>query len=379
MDLNDARKKIDELDDQLTKLFIQRMELSKEIALTKEKNGLPIGSPQREREIVVAETAKMPETVKSLGKQFYETLFSLSKAYQMRVAKRSSAVSNVISNALAKKSVFPTSSTVACQGVLGAYSQIAADKMIDICDITYFKDFDGVFSAVENGLCRYGVLPIENSSVGSVNAVYDLMLKHKFYIVKAVKLRINHFLLAKKGVELSEVREVFSHEKAIGQCSEILRSLGVKITVCENTAMAAKMVAESSRRDIACISSPECAAIYDLDILRRDIQDCGNNWTRFILIGKNPEIFDDATKISIMVNLPHEAGSLNGVLSRFSTLGLNLTKLESRPIPDSSFEFAFYFDFEGNVKNNDVQSIISDLDNTCQKFVFLGNYAEKRG
>lgn len=376
MELKDARQKIDALDDKLTELFIKRMELSKQIAEIKQKQGLAINNISREREIIIKETEKMPEEIMSFGKQFYENLFSVSKAYQSRQIEANSPSLDIIKNAISQTGEFPKSSSVACQGVFGAYSQIAVDKMIDICNITYFKDFDAVFSAVENGFCRYGVLPIENSSVGSVNAVYDLMLKHKFYIVKAIKLRISHNLLAKKGVDVSQIKEVYSHEKAISQCSKILKELGVKVTVCENTGVAAKMVETSDRNDVACISSLDCASIYNLNVLKTNVNDVNNNYTRFILISKKPEIYFEASKISIMVALKHEAGSLNSVLGKFSTLGLNLTKLESRPMPESPFEFAFYFDFEGNAKKQQVQALISDLDNSCQKFVFLGNYSE---
>ncbi len=379
MELKDIREKIDQINSQMTELFIERMKLSKLVAEEKSKNGLPINNFQRERQIVVDETAKMDEEIVSYGKQFYENLFALSKAYQSKNMTASSKMIEEIKAVLGKNQVFPNRATVACQGVLGAYSQIAADKMIDVCDILYFKDFDGVFTAVEKGMCRYGVLPIENSSVGSVNAVYDAMLKHNFYIVKAFKLMINHYLLAKPGVKIEDVKEIYSHEKAISQCSELLKKLGIKATVCENTAVAAQMVASSDRKDIACISSIECAEIYNLSILLSNVQNSETNFTRFILISKNLEIYDDASKISVMVNLKHEAGSLNNILSRFSALGLNLTKLESRPIPESAFEFAFYFDFEGSLVKEHVQNIISELENSCPRFEFLGSYNERIG
>lgn len=378
MDLTEVRKQIDGIDEELTRLFVKRMELSKEVAEIKKKNGLNVLNSERERRIVISETSKMPDDVKLFGKQFYQGIFGLSKAYQSRTVQAESETLKAVKNALKDGyTPFPDSATVACQGVLGAYSQIAADKLIPLASVTYFKDFNGVFSAVEKGMCKYGILPIENSSVGSVNAVYDLMLKHKFYIVKAVKLRVSHCLLAKKGVKESDVKEVFSHEKAIEQCSEILKKLNVKITVCENTAVASRMVAESDRKDIACISSRECADIYGLDILKTNVHDSENNYTRFILISKDLEIIEGADKISIMANLKHEAGSLNNVLNRFSAQGLNLTKIESRPIPTSVFEFAFYFDFEANVTHPDVQGLISELEGACEKFVFLGSYPEK--
>lgn len=378
MDLKDARLQIDAIDEQMTRLFVERMNLSKNIAEIKAKEGLNVLNSERERAIVLEETAKMPEELRVFGKQFYNNLFSISKAYQSRTVQGDSSTLNTIREALKEGySTFSESAMVACQGVLGAYSQIAADKLVKLANVVYFKDFNGVFNAVEKGMCRYGVLPIENSSVGSVNAVYDLMLKHKFYIVKAVKLRIDHCLLARKGVSIGEIKEVYSHEKAIEQCADYLKKLNVKVHICENTAVASRMVASSDRRDIACISSRECAGIYGLSILDSNVNDNGNNYTRFILISKDLEVLEGANKISIMANLKHEAGSLNNLLNRFSAEGLNLTKLESRPIPTSVFEFAFYFDFEGNIAHPEIQGLIAELENACERFVFLGSYSEQ--
>lgn len=378
MELKELRNQIDKIDDELTKLFIERMKLSREVAEEKLKNNLPTNNMAREREIVIHETSKMDDDIKCFGKQLYQTLFSTSKAYQSRFIEGSSKMLTKIKQSISNGvKPFPDSSSVACQGVFGAYSQIATDKMFSVANVTYFKDWDGVFNAVEKGLCRFGVLPIENSSVGSVNEVYDLMREHKFYIVKALKLKISHNLLAPKGVKLNDIKEIISHEKAISQCSEFLKSKDVKVTICANTALAAKTVAESGRKDVACISSKECAQIYNLDVLATDVNDTDNNYTRFIAISKDLEVYENANKISIMVTLPHESGSLNALLNSFSTLNLNLTKLESRPLVGSSFEFAFYFDFEANVLHHDVQNLIAELDNTIDKFVFLGSYEER--
>ena len=150
----------------------------------------------------------------------------------------------------------------------------------------------------------------------------------------------------------------------------------MKITRCDNTALAAKLVAERKEKGVACISSRECAGIYGLKVLKTEVQDNNDNYTRFIALTKKLEIYEGAKKISILVSLPHETGSLNKLLNRFSTLGLNLTKLESRPIGPSPFEFAFYFDFEGDIRRTEVLNLIAELDNTCDKFVFLGGYEE---
>ncbi len=241
----------------------------------------------------------------------------------------------------------------------------------------YFNSFEGVFNAVEKGLCQYGILPIENSSYGSVGTVYDLMRNYNFHIVKSIRLRINHSLLAKPGTKLKDVKEIFSHEQAIGQCGEFLKTLkDVKITICENTARAAKMVAESERDDVAAICSRDCMELYGLESLNNNIQVSDNNYTRFICISKNLEIYPGANKISLMLTLPHRPSSLYHMIAKFAALGVNLTKLESRPVPGSDFEFMFYFDMEASVYSPELVNLLGQLENQPELFVFLGSYSE---
>lgn len=376
--IQELRGNIDTIDDQIAKLFVERMSVAKEIGKLKAESNKVVADGVREREIINRVTKDMPEEIKLYGKQMFDELFSLSKAYQTRFVLQNSKLISEVRKVLEEgMEVFPNSATVACQGVAGAYSQIATDRMFPIADILYFKDWDAVFKAVEKGLCDFGVLPIENSNAGSVNAVYDLMRKHNFYIVKSIKLRIQHYLLAKSGTETKDVKEIITHEQAVSQCSEFIKTLGnVKITVCENTAKAAELVADSERTDVACICSHDCAGIYGLSILEPNVQNNENNYTRFIAIQKKLKIYENADKISIMANLPHEAGSLNKVLNRFASLGLNLTKLESRPMSNTSFEFAFYFDVTAKIEQVEVQNLLAELEKSCDKFVFLGAYTE---
>ena len=376
--IQELRGNIDAIDDQIAKLFAERMSVAKEIGKLKAESNKVVADGVREREIINRVTKDMPEEIKLYGKQMFDELFSLSKAYQTRFVLQNSKLISEVRKVLEEgMEVFPNSATVACQGVAGAYSQIATDRMFPIADILYFKDWDAVFKAVEKGLCDFGVLPIENSNAGSVNAVYDLMRKHNFYIVKSIKLRIQHYLLAKSGTETKDVKEIITHEQAVSQCSEFIKTLGnVKITVCENTAKAAELVADSERTDVACICSHDCAGIYGLSILEPNVQNNENNYTRFIAIQKKLKIYENADKISIMANLPHEAGSLNKVLNRFASLGLNLTKLESRPMSNTSFEFAFYFDVTAKIEQVEVQNLLAELEKSCDKFVFLGAYTE---
>lgn len=377
--LEELRKKIDTLDDEIAKLYLERQSVVKEIGEEKARNRTAVADPSREKQIIARVTKSADDEQKIYLKRMFETIMETSRAYQRRLVAPVSPLADELRRVLMEgKKYFPVSSTVACQGVEGSYSSIAADKLFEIADITYFRNFEGVFQAVEKGLCDYGVLPIENSAVGSVNAVYDLMKKHRFYIVRSIKLKVCHHLLAKKGVKISDIKEIFSHEQAIGQCAEYLQKFAkdVKITACPNTAVAAEKVAASDRTDVACISSRNCADLYDLGILDGNIQDNDSNYTRFICISKNLQVFAPAGKISIMMTLPHESGSLNRVLNKFSTLGLNLTKLESRPLPGTDFEFMFYFDFEGQIENSDTLALIAELDRGSEQFFFLGSYYE---
>ncbi|MFA6865884.1 MAG: prephenate dehydratase domain-containing protein, partial [Clostridia bacterium] len=339
-----------------------------------------INDPFREKNIINRVTSEVDADIKVYTKHLFDTIFDTSKAYQSQLMNLDSNISNTIKAILAKGQLkFPDSATVACQGVQGSYSSLACEKLFAISDITFFKNFEGVFNSVEKGLCKYGILPIENSSVGSVNAVYDLMKKHNFYIVRSIKLPIDHHLLTKNKIAIKDIKEVVSHEQALSQCSEFLSQLkDVKITVCDNTATAAQMVANSSSTNIACISSGLCSDLYGLTKLANSIQNSDNNYTRFICISKELEIFKNSNKTSIMVTIPHESGSLNKLLSKFTTLGLNLTKLESRPLASSNFEFLFYFDFEGDVTDIGVLNLLADLDNRSQQFTYLGSYNEVR-
>src|SRR5699024_3419368 len=311
-------------------------------------------------------------------KFLYNTIFDISRSYQQRRLHRGGELGNRIARAIEETpKTFPRQAVVACQGVEGAYSQQACDKLFALPSIMYFKRFEGVFQAIESGLCRYGVLPIENSSYGSVTEVYDLMRRYRFSIVRSVRLKIDHRLVARPGATLSSIREIVSHEQAIGQCSAFLKTLkDVKITVCENTAMAAQMVSQSGRDDIAAISSPACAGLYGLRVLKSDISDSDSNFTRFICISKELESYPSADKVSLMLNVPHRPGALYGMIARFAALGLNLTKLESRPIAGTDFEFMFYFDLDASVYDEAALGLLCELDEGPEAFTYLGSYSE---
>ena len=378
MDLNQTRQEINTIDAQLAELFKKRMNLALEVAKTKKKANLPVRNAAREKEILHAVSEAVGEPLDGYARILFNTLFDLSRSYQSNYLSGGSDLADRIKRALDETpDLFPKKAVVACQGVEGAFSQAAAEKLFEVPGAMFFTSWEGVFNAVEKGLCQYGVLPIENSLLGSVGAVYDLMKHYNFHIVKSIRLRVAHSLLAKPGTRLKDVREIFSHEQAIGQCGAFLKSLGdVKITICENTAGAAKAVADSGRADIAAISSIDCADIYGLESLKNNIQENDNNYTRFICISKNLEIYPGADKISLVLSVPHKPSSLYRMIARFAALGVNLTKLESRPIPGSDFEFMFYFDMEASVYMPELINLLSQLESQPDLFVFLGSYSE---
>ena len=378
MELKALRSQIDSIDDELVRLFGARMEIAAQIADYKKQNNLPILMPAREREKLQDVAKKAGPDMANYTRVLYSMLFELSRSYQSKRNDERSALYNIIADAIENTpKLFPQAPMVACQGVEGAYSQIACEKMFKSPFIMYFKNFEAVFNAIDQGLCQYGILPIENSTAGSVKKVYDMMIHHNFSIVRTFRLKIDHNLLVNKGVKLSDIKEIYSHEQALNQCSDFLHTLtGVNVIPVANTAIAAQMVMESGRTDVAAISSRNCAELYGLENIAPSIQDKGNNRTRFICISKNLEIYPGSDKTSIMMILNHKPGALYKVLARLYTLGINVTKLESRPLPDREFEFMFYFDLETSIYSEEFIQLMCELDELCEEFKYLGSYTE---
>ncbi len=376
MEITKCREKIDQIDDQLIRLFSERMEISREIGEHKRKQNAPVLNPGREREILRRIAASSGKELGAYSQVLFRMLFDLSRSYQDRLVAGDGRLGKDIQNALDNTpKVFPKDGTVACQGIEGAYSQLAADRLFPMGNVMFFNSFAGVFQAVEKNLCKYGMLPIENSLHGTVTEVYDLMRNHNFYILRSVKMQINHVLMGLPGSKLNQIKEIYSHEQALWQCGNFLKNLpGVKLNVCENTAIAAKKVAEASSAEIAAISSENCAMLYGLHKLHVDIQNSDCNYTRFICIGKELAIYPGADRISIMVSVSHEPGSLYRLIAKFAALGVNLLKLESRPVEGRDFEFLFYLDFESSLYSPEIIQLLNELAVSNESFVFLGGY-----
>ena len=378
MELKELRIELDKIDTELVGLFERRMRVCEDVARYKMRMNKPVLDAGREKEKLQSVADQLPEDLQEYGLNLYGLMMELSRSAQTRLMGHEKDLPHAIKNAIANtQPLFPPTAMVACQGVEGAYSQQAAEKLFRRPTVMYFSNFEAVFAAIEKGLCRYGVIPLENSTAGSVNMVYDLMMRHNFRIVRSVRLKVDHNLLARRGVKLEDIREIWSHEQAISQCSAFLQAHPeIKVVRCANTAEAAKAVAQSDRTDIAALSSRACAQLYGLENLAPACQDQGNNYTRFICISRDLEIYPGADRTSLMVVLPHRPGSLYKLLSRFYALGINLNKLESRPLPDRDFEFMFYFDLDTSVYSPQFLQLMGELDTVCESFTYLGSYSE---
>ncbi len=378
MDITQLRGDIDKIDNELVRLFVRRMDVSAQIAAYKKENNLPIYAPSREREKLLDVAQLAGPDMANYTRVLYSMLFELSRSYQSKHNSVLTPLYQKITQSIENTpKLFPQAPMVACQGVEGAYAQIACEKIFKSPFIMYFKNFDAVFNAIEQGLCQYGILPIENSTAGSVKKVYDLMIHHNFSIVRTFRLKVDHNLLANPGTKPEDITEIYSHEQAINQCTEFLKKFpNAKIIPVENTALAASMVAQSGRNDVAALSTRSCEELYGLKCLYSSVQDEGNNRTRFICISKNLEIYPGSDKTSIMMILSHKPGALYKVLARMYVLGINVIKLESRPLPDRDFEFMFYFDLETSIYSEEFVQLMCELSDLCEEFKYLGSYSE---
>ncbi len=373
MNLDDIRRDIDAIDRELIPLLKKRMECSLKVAEIKRKEGLPVYHPKREEEIL----SRVSEAGGEFGRYIesvYRELMSVSREAQQAELTGEGALAETIKLA---KSEINKKVAVACQGIEGAFSNIAANDLHPDCELRFCDTFEEVFKAVESGDVRYGVVPVENSNAGSVTEVYDLILKYRFFIVSAAELRVNENLLGVKGAVLDNIKTVYSHPQALSQSDEFIKEHGIASVQYMNTAMAAKLVAEKNDKSVGAVGSALAAKLYGLDIIVPKIQTVKHNSTRFITISKELIIPDDANKVSVVFSLPHTVGALQRVLDRFGMNGLNLTKIESRTARNGRFEYLFYLDFSGNLKDYNTVALISSLENELPDFTFLGNYREE--
>ncbi len=370
-ELSGIRKEIDRIDKQLLPLFVERMKCSERVAELKRRAGAPVLSPQREREILDRVRKEAGEYGDGAA-ELYAAIMGVSRARQHQLLGGGEELRGLEANAARQMPEAP--SGVVCQGVEGAYSHRAAQDFFGEVPISFVPSFAQVFEKVKNGEGEFGVVPVENSAAGSVTAVYDLILKYRFYIVGAVGEKVEHCLAAADASQ--PVTTVISHPQALSQCAEYIHAHGLKAQEYSNTAAAAKYVAERRPLGVAALCSRDAAEKYGLAILEEGVQDEKNNTTRFVVIAREPVLRPDANKISLCFSIPHTPGALHGVLERFALCGLNMTKIESRPIPGRKFEYDFYLDFTGNVHEKKTLDLLCSLHDELPRFSFLGNYSE---
>lgn len=378
MTLNEIREKIDSIDNRLIALFAERMQAAEQVAEIKKGSGGSVYQGGREQEILDRMKAAMPAGLEAYAAALYTTIMELSRNRQRDLLAVESPFAAKL-RALAEAPYGgPTADPKVCvQGVPGSYAEKAAKLMYPQGNLHYVEKWEDVLQAVEESRADYGVLPIENSAAGSVIDVYDLLIHSRCSIVKALPLPVDHCLLGLPGAELPKIRSVYSHPQALAQCAAYLKEHpGFKAHSCDNTAGAARYVSGLGDPECAAIASEDCSALFGLKILERHIQQNDLNCTRFVSVAKEAEFSGDANKISLVFTLPHVTGSLSSTLTRFALGGLNLTKIESRPVPGKNFEYYFYLDFSGSIASAATAGLLAALKEELPAFYFLGNYCE---
>ena len=369
MTLDEIRVQIDEIDRELVPLIKRRMECSLAVAEIKKQENLPIYHPEREKQILDRVEQTVGEEYGHFVSSIYKKIMSVSRSFQGNELNRNSDFAKRLSS-------LPTAceyTKVFCQGAEGSFSHAAAEKMFPDKKPQFFTEFEEVFKAVENDDTAVGILPVENSTAGSVDSVYDLILKYNHCIVKAIQLDVSQNLLSIGSAE--DVKIVYSHPHALKQCENYIKQNGLKAVEFENTALAAKYVAELRDPTVAAIGSTAAANVYDLNVSKKAIQNQSNNVTRFIAVSKKAIVLPDSNTVSVAFTVPHEKGSLYSILGRFADNGMNLTKIESRPM-GHDFEYKFYMDFSGNIKDDHTLNLLASIESELSYFVFLGNYPE---
>ncbi len=368
MDLKQLRDGIDDIDSSILSLFMKRMELCKGVADYKKEHDMPVFQGGREQQVIdrIKELTGNKDLEKGTAALF-TTIMDISKILQNRT---------ILAGAPDYEFTAPDfagARTVGCQGTSGANSEVAARSVFGDRSFTFYPSFEDVFRAVSDGEIDYGVLPVQNSTAGSVSSTYDLMAKYSVYIVKEVIIEINHCLAAKKDMPLSQIKKVYSHPQALAQCETFLRKNGLRTSEYANTATAAEKVMESDE-DIAAICSVQCAEQMGMTILARDIADVSVNRTQFIVISKDMQVAEDSDSVSVMLAIPHTEGSLYRLLTKFYVNDMNLIRIESRPIRDGSFNVLFFLDFSGKLTDPNVKAVLRDLEENLETFRCIGTF-----
>ena len=381
-DIKYLRGQIDIIDRQMVSLFRQRMEVSKDVAAYKIANGVPVLDPERERQVLEAKAAMVEDPqLKTDVAKLYETILSMSRACQRRVMRDQEPEPPGFFRQYAETLPPVEDPRVVYQGVPGAYSEEAAvnffGPQVRSQGLNRFED---AFEALACGEADYAVLPIENSTTGAIRQVYDLLLQYQFYLVGETTVKVEHCLMALPGVKMEEITHVYSHEQGLFQSDRFLDRHPDWVRVPQlDTAGSAKYVKEAGDRTKAAICSQRAADVYGLQILVRGVNHNRENYTRFAVIRAKPELRPGSDKITAIFRLPHQSGSLHEILTIFAVNGLNLVKLESRPVAGRKWEYMFVVEFTGNLQAPGMDAVLRELDQSTDQFRVMGNYAANLG
>lgn len=374
-DLGELRGRIDEIDEQIVRLYEERMDVCRGVAEYKIANGKKVFDRAREEEkISKVKLLTHTDFTRQGIEELFEQIMSMSRKMQYQMLTESGSIGRLPFMEVDKLDT--RNARIVFQGAEGSYSQAAMQQYfgdhINSCHVDTFRDAMG---AIEEGSADFAVLPIENSTAGIVSEIYDLLVEFENYIVGEQIIPIEHCLMALPGTKLTDIKTVYSHPQSLMQSARYLQDHpDWKQVSMKNNAFAAKKVMDDQDRAQAAIAGAYAAKVYGLEVLEQGINDSTSNSTRFIIVSNQKIFKKDANKISICLEIPHRSGSLYHILSHFIYNHLNMTKIESRPIEDRNWEYRFFIDFEGNLSQSAVKNALRGLREETRNMKILGNY-----
>ncbi len=374
-DLKELREQIDDIDEQIVSLYQKRMEISAEVAAYKISTGKQVFDREREQSKLKALTALGKNAFNRHGiRELFEQIMSMSRKRQYQLLTEAGKLDKPDFTEVDRLDY--KKARIVFQGTEGAYSQLALKEYFgENADSYHVETWRDAMEAITAGEADYAVLPIENSSAGIVSENYDLMVEYNVCIVGEQIIKIDHALLGLPEAELSDITDVYSHPQALMQCGKYLDAhRNWERHSLKNTAVSAQKIKEDGKRHKAAIASALTAEIYGLKVLEACIQDNRSNATRFIIVSARRIFTRDAAKISVCFEIPHESGSLYHMLSHFIYNGINMNRIESRPVQDAAWEYRFFIDFDGNLNDAAVQNALRGLAEETISLKILGNY-----
>lgn len=382
--LEEYRGQIDAIDSQLAKLFLERMSVTKKVGEYKMEQGLPVLDSARERQVIAAKAALTDDPAgKADLAELYAAIMGISRRQQRELVRESAEDGGYARwlRDLERRREPIAAPRVFYQGEPGCYSEEAAAGFFgERVHSEGLPWFDDVFAALARGDADYGMLPIENSSTGSIRQVYDLLAEYDFSLVGEYQVKVEHCLAVLPDVELADIRTVYSHEQGLMQCDRFLDGHRDwrRVPVLD-TAGSAKQVRESGDRTAAAICSRRAAKLYGLKVLAFPINHNTANVTRFVAVSPCPELREGRDKISVLLSIPHRVGALYEILTLFSVQGLNLQKIESRPIAGRGWEYLFFLDFSGDLTEPRMDGVLHELSQLTEELRVLGNFKSFEG